>query len=414
MLTFSLLSAASAQATKGKTELDRSSLTAGVDRLVGTVQEAVTASGGDLERQQAHWVFAFSTGHYKADPLGAQAAREVATQFVQRMAVTGDQVTARAWEMTTWEYRNPTALTLKLGNDLAADKARVTNLWPTTPAVGSAGGHDTEQAAVELTQVFANDAGTVLILLTNTAASVGAGGSKLLGTNAPAYQGLLDRWTRVDGTQDGATLNLPYVVTSPNGDVQGQMQAVVFVPKTFTSAQLTASTRSVQLQDKAAAKPSGQKGASVVPLLALLVLGGAGFAAWKLFASGGGGRGSVRIAETTFALRDLPKGKPFCVLAGPGYSGEDDIAVVPVQGFPSARIADISWDGKALKVRGVHDDVKLNSVSGRVVASDSATLPLRLDEPDMPLEFSGEVSGAGGVPRTINKTVNVSFSQGDA
>ncbi|MFC6804023.1 hypothetical protein ACFQDE_21670 [Deinococcus caeni] len=104
------------------------------------VQEAVTTAGGDLERSQVNWVIAFSTGHYKADPLGAQAARELATQFVQRAAVQGDQVTARAWEMDIWEYRNPSGLTQIIGNDAQADLERTAKLWPTTPAVGSVGG----------------------------------------------------------------------------------------------------------------------------------------------------------------------------------------------------------------------------------------------------------------------------------
>lgn len=406
-----------AQTAPGKSELDRASIQPDVQRLTDVVNEAVTSAGGDLDRTQAHWVIAFSTGHYKADPLGAQAARELATQFIRANAIAGDRVTGRAWEMNLWEYRNPTGLTLQIGTDAAADKARVSNIWPTTPAVGSVGGHDTERAAVALQKEFGNDASTILIMLTNTAASVGGAGSKLLGTNAPAYQALLKDWTRVSGTQDGATVNLPYVVKTPTGDVQSQMQAVVFVPKTFTGAGLTDGTRTAQLQaPETPAKPEPKSGGGNAGLfvLALLGLGALGAVAWKfLGGSGGGGKGSLRVGDTSFSLKELPNGRPFCVIAGPGFTPEDDLPVIPVQGLPATRVAELSKAGKEIKVRGVSEDIQLSSVAGRVVVGSTATIPLRLDQPDAPLEFSGEVKGPGGVPREITRTVNVSYMQGE-
>ncbi|MCD0174987.1 hypothetical protein IHN32_03355 [Deinococcus sp. 14RED07] len=410
VLSAALLTGASAQGS-GKAELDRNSVTPGAERLLQQVQEAVTTAGGDLERSQVNWVIAFSTGHYKADPLGAQAARELATQFVQRVAVQGDQVTARAWEMDIWEYRNPSGLTQVIGNDAQADLERTAKLWPTTPAVGSVGGHDTERVAATLTREFADTPGTVLILLTNTAASVGAAGIRVMGTNAPEYQEVLTGWTRVAGTQDGASLNLPYVISTPSRQIQGQMQAVVFVPKTFTGTPLTAGTRTEQRAGaQAPAQSSGDGGANPAGLLvALLVLGGAGFAAWKLIGKGGGaGRGSVRIGDTSFSVRDMPAGRPFCVIAGAGYA-EDGTPVVPVAGLPPLPVAQITRVGKEYRVRGVHDDIRLSSVGGRVVAGDSATVTLRPETPDAPLEFTGEVRGPGGVPKEITRSVVMSL-----
>ncbi|GGL18865.1 hypothetical protein [Deinococcus radiotolerans] len=413
VLIAALLLSASAEDV-GKAELDRSSLNASAQRLEQVVTEAVTTAGGDLDRMQAHWVIAYSTGHYKSDPLGAQAARELATQFVERVAVRGDRVTARAWEMDLWEYRNPSGLTQVIGNDTQGDLGRITNLWPTTPAVGSVGGHDTERTATTLTTEFAKQADTVLILLTNTAASVGAPGARLLGTNAPEYQQVLSNWTRVGGTQDGATLNLPYVVRAPSGDIQGQMQAVVFLPKTFTAAALTGGTRTEQHSGaQAKATPTGG-GAGVNPaavLAGLLVLGGAAFGAWKLLGSGGGsgGRGGVRVGDTTFSVRDMPAGRPFCIIAGPGYAAEDDTPVVPVAGLPAARIAEITRAGKDYRVRSVNDDIRLSSAGGRVVAADTATVTLRPETPDATLEFTGEVRGPGGVPKDITRSVSMTL-----
>ena len=423
--------AAAATIPQGKPELDRSSVTASADKLVQAVRQAVTASGGDLERQNADFVLAFSTGHYKTDPLGAQAARELATQFVNRVAVTGDRVSARAWELGLWPYRNDQGASIQIGTDAAGDKLRAADLWPTTPAVGSIGGHDTERAAVELAGQFPDSVGavasgagavpkstgTVLILLTNSAASVGSAGAKLMGTNAPEYQALLQQWNRVSGTQDGATLSLPYVVKSPSGNVQGDMEAVVFLPKTFTAAALAIPTRSERLKQPLAAPATSRGGTSAVPLvlLGLLALGGLGFLLSRVLrGGGGGGRSTLRVGDQTFSLSDAPQNRPFCCVAGPGYVADDGVPVVPVQGFPPERVAELTRRGRDVQVRGTSETVRLASVAGRVLSDNLATLRLQPENPDQPLEFSGEVRGSGGVPRTIQKTLPLSFTQGDA
>ena len=429
-LALALLSAAGAQSVaaqsaaaqstasepQGKPELDRSSVNVSADKLVKTVQQAVKDAGGDLERQSVQFVLAFSTGHYKTDPLGAQAARELATQFVDKLAVTGDQVTARTWELGLWPYRDDAGATVRIGSDMAADKLRAADLWPTTPAVGSVGGHDTERTAAELGQQFPNTAGNVLILLTNSAASVGNTGSKLMGTNAPEYQTFLTHWNRVSGTQDGATLGLPYVVKSPGGNVQGDMEAVVFVPKTFTAAALSAPTRSERLKQVAAPSAAQPSGGSAFPLvlLGLIVLGGLGYLLSRVLRGGGGRRSTLRVGDQAFSLSDAPQNRPFCVIAGPGYVSEDGVPVVPVQGFPPERVAELSRRGKDVQVRGAGENVRLVSVAGRVLSDNVATLRLQPERPDQPLEFAGEVRGPGGVPRTIQKTVPLSFTQGDS
>lgn len=415
------LSTAAAQTApteaQGKPELDRSSVNASADKLVQAVRQAITDSGGDLERQNADFVLAFSTGHYKTDPIGAQAARELATQFVNKLAVNGDRVSARAWEFGLWPYRNDKGASIQIGTDAAGDKLRAADLWPTTPAVGSVGGHDTERAAVELAGQFPNSAGTVLILLTNSAASVGTAGAKLMGTNAPEYQTLLQNWNRISGTQDGATLGLPYVVKSPSGNVQGDMEAVVFVPKTFTAAALASPARSERLKQVTAAPAARSGGASSVPLilLGLAVLGGLGFLLSRVLrGGGGGGRSTLRVGDQTFSLSDAPPNRPFCVIAGPGYVSDDGVPVVPVQGFPPERVAELTRKGKEVQVRGTSENVRLASVAGRVLSDNLATLRLQPAQPDQPLEFSGEVRGSGGVPRTVQKTVPLSFTQGDS
>lgn len=408
-----LLGSAAAQDTQGKPELVRDSLSPAVDQLIAQIQKGVQQSGGDLERQQAHWVMAFSTGHYKADPLGAQAAREVATQLVDRAAVQGDQVSARAWEMDVWEYRNPASLTFNIGQDAAGDREQVAALWPTTPEAGSLGGHDTERVAATLTGEF-NDPSTILVLLTNTAASVGASSSELLGTSAPEYQQVLQGWTRLQGTQDGATVNLPYTVKSPTGELQNQLQAVVFIPKTFTGASL-AQPRSELLKAGPAAAQEAQKPANAGPVLGLLlgalVLGALAFFGRSLLR--GGSRGSLDIEGTTFSLRDLRAGQPFAVIAGPGYVAENGRSPVLIPGFPPEAVAEISLKGKDLQIGSVHNALRLDALNGQTLPGTVATVPLRPSQPDHVLEFSGELPGPGGVPKPIRRKINLNYLPGE-
>ncbi len=215
---------------------------------------------------------------------------------------------------------------------------------------------------------------------------------------------------------DGATLSLPYVVKSPSGNVQGDMEAVVFVPKTFTAAALASPIRSERLKQVAAVPDAPRGSSSPLPLvlLGLIVLGGLGFLLSRVLRGGGGGRSTLRVGDQTFNLSDAPQNRPFCCVAGPGYVADDGVPVVPVQGFPPERVAELTRKGRDVQVRGTSENVRLVSVAGRVLSDSLATLRLQPANPDQPLEFSGEVRGSGGVPRTIQKTLPLSFTQGDA
>lgn len=413
-----LAATAHAQDPQGKAELDRASLEPSVQKLGATVRRAVRQAGGDLERQNVRWVLAFSTGHYKSDPLGAQAAREFASGFVNANAVQGDQVTARAWELNVWPHKGEAESTLTIGADARADKARAANLWPTTPAVGSLGGHDTERAAVNLVRSFTRDPGTVLILVTNTAASVGAPGGRLLGTNAPEYQALLRGWTRLggDATRDGATLTVPYVVKTPGGNLGGELETVVFVPRTFAGAQMGTPGRAERLaQENNAPTParSGNRGGAgvLLGLLGLAVVGGLIYAASRRL-GGRGGRATLRVEGQSFQLADFPNNRVVCVLAGPGFRAEDDTPVVAVPGAPNEKFAELTRVGNDVRVRGTSETFELREVDGHVVTG-ATTLRLRPEVPDHALEFTGEVRAASGVPRPVTKTVNLTLTQGE-
>ena len=417
-LTICALQLAGAQNSAGKPELDATSLTPSTQALEQQIDSAIKAAGGDLERQNVNWVFAFSTGHFKTDPIAAQAARTLASQLVGDEVVTGDHVSARAWEGEVWNHKGSQPSSLQVGQDAKADKARTADLWPTTPAVGSVGGHDTERAAVQLTGEFARNADTVLVLITNTAASVGAPGAKLMGSNAPEYQSMLGQWTRVGGTGNGATTTVPYVIKSPTGNLSSQLETVVFVPKSFTAADIGKTARSALLKQQSAVKAAPSRGGAggaiiVVVLLALAGLGALAYFLLRGGKGGGGGRSTVRVEGQTFRLADQPNNKVFCVLAGPGFKAEDGVPVAHVQGTPNDRFAELTRVGNDVRVRGLSEDFELKEINGAVVTGPT-TLKLRPEVPEYTLEFAGEVRGASGVPRAITKNVTLTLTQGDA
>lgn len=102
LLSCALLSGAAAQSTSDTAtavRVDKTFLAAEAERLSSAIAEAVTAAGGDLDRQHVHLVFAFSTGHFAKDPRMAEAARVVASDVAEQTVVNGDRLSAYAWEI---------------------------------------------------------------------------------------------------------------------------------------------------------------------------------------------------------------------------------------------------------------------------------------------------------------------------
>src|SRR5918992_469863 len=75
--------------------------------LVDEVRQAALAQGGDLERQQAHLVFAFSTSHFGSDAGHGEAMRQAAAQLARELLVPGDRYSVAAWEMALWDWKGP-------------------------------------------------------------------------------------------------------------------------------------------------------------------------------------------------------------------------------------------------------------------------------------------------------------------
>lgn len=406
VLTMCMLTA---QAQEGKPELDIQSLKPGIEKMQETIKKTVQESGGNLDTQNIHWVFAFSTGHYKADPLGAQAAREVANQLVQNLGVTGDRVTSRAWEMQLWDHKTSSERTRTLKGNTPEERLALQNLWPTTPQQGSEGGHDTELTIVELAREFQNETGTLLFLITNTAASIGTSGQKVLGLNAPEYQSTLENWNRVETTRDGATATLPYVVKTPERNITGSLDVILVAPRNFIGTSLPEGKTRDALRAEIAAVPQKKTESKPFPvglILIPLALGGL-YLLFRVF-SGGSGRGGwvLEVEGQRFDLSGIPNQKTIVALAGPGVSSEDGGSVVNIPQAPNEKFAELVKVSNGIKIRSLSESFELKEVDGKVALREP-TLLFKADLPDHSLVFGGEVRSGSGVPRNIEKTLQI-------
>ena len=404
-------------AQEGQLKLEPKSLEAGEAQLAKVIQDGVQRVGGNLETQSVHFVFAFKTGFFKDDPIRADAVREVASSLVKNLAVAGDRVTARAFEFGLWDHKPVDALTLRLAQSAKDDPSKladIAQLWPITPKANSLGGHDLERAAVELDAELKASSDTVIVMLSNAAASQGAPGEKLIGSNAVEYQGMLDRWKRIPGTKDGASLEIPFQVIVPNASpTEAKLAAVVFVPTTFSSTSLGSSSRSELLNGKVATLPTvpTSSGAGFPAWLLLIpVLGLAGWLlARQLGGSGGGGNWVLEISDgspSRFPLAEARGGRPVAVLAGPNFVNDSGDPVSTVARAPAASFARFVRDGGGIKVETMGDGLELKTVDGDI---PSGAVRIKPDPsgPEHTLEFAGEILSSTGVPR--HTTISVRF-----
>ncbi|WP_189059596.1 hypothetical protein [Deinococcus daejeonensis] len=321
------------------------------ERLYREIETAVTAAGGDLEAQHVHLAVAFSTGHFARDPRMAEAARVIASDLAQQHLVDGDQLSSYAWEQRLWPHAGESLNPLKITRDRAALRANFQNLWPRTAQAGSEGGHDTEAVITELAQRFEGKKDTVLVLLTNTAASsAGRAGERTIGENAPDYVSALTRWTRVRTNTTGATLSLPF------GEGNRTLDAVILTPRTFSGAALSRPRTELLTQQTDAPTPQPARRVPWLPIL----LGVAALAGLILARRGQGARTrpsrrdplTLHVAGRAFPLKDSKDGDVICTVVGPGYPIPPSNAqyVTLGAGLPAIKFLTVTRAGSGLKV----------------------------------------------------------------
>lgn len=334
------------QAMFGETHLRQESVHEVVTELAGLVTDHVELAGGDLEKEHTHWVFVFSTGHFPAEPLRAQAARESSLALLQSLAIPGDKVSVYAFEMNVWEHPGSTNNPLLLGDDGLEVAETVAKMFPFTAQAGSVGGHDTELALGEVaTLVSDGSTNQVLVMFTNRAASVTTDPSTrpLIGEDSPVYQRFLQSFNRVPAVnRSGASLEAEFLVERADGSLaQNTLDLVVAVAKDFAGEDIGMSRSeaqegyvitvaslpeeildSTEVMDSSVSAESS-RGLSVWIVVLVILLG----ASWFLFRIGllpfGRRADNVEINDVVFALpysgSDL-----VCQVVSQDYRADDD------------------------------------------------------------------------------------------
>ncbi|TSA82132.1 hypothetical protein FNU79_14020 [Deinococcus detaillensis] len=364
-----LLSGSLAGAQSAAPPVDQAYLQQQSNQLYSAIEQAVKSAGGDLNQQHLHLVFAFSTGHFAKDPLMAEAAREVASNVAAAHLVSGDQLSGYAWEMNVWPHKGSALNPLTVGVDRSAMRASFQDLWPRSPQAGSNGGHDTEAVISQLTDRLKGKQDAVIVLLTNSAASVaGTRDQRTLGENSAPYRAALANWTRVrTSNTTGASVQLGVMPDRP----ERTFDAVIVVPKAFNGAALGSNRTALLSEQVQAPVRSGLPwwlwvvAAAVLTALALLLIrmrnnrpavtGSAdsqsmgppvrtpkGGSAWKL-----------KVGDRSFQVNDVKPGEVLCVLCGPGYpvgSSAGQYVVLNAPELPSLKLLTVTREKQGLKL----------------------------------------------------------------
>lgn len=238
-----LLEVGYCQATTQRLRLDEQSLVSAYSLLKDAVLDAIRIVNGDSETQHIHWVIGFSTGHFAKDPTAAEAKRRLASMLISDLAIVGDKVSIFAWEMEVWNHHNKPSSTVVITSQ--QEISAINDLLPRTPRQGTLGGHDTERAFVEITQALDNPQDAVILMLTPTAASIAAPGTRVWGQNHPSYQTALSSWLRITNTSTGASVEIPFRVIKDQGEIiERRFEVLVFVPRRFSASQIVSGSRS--------------------------------------------------------------------------------------------------------------------------------------------------------------------------
>jgi len=338
--------------------------------LVAAVRQACEVQGADPERQLLHVVFAFSTSHFGSDAGHGEAMRQAAALVAREFLVPGDRYSVASWEMEVWDWQGPFDAP---GGDREARAREVARHFPRTPRAGTTGGHDTEQAIVNLvdrTELLGAEPalGTALLLFTPSEASMNAADRRVIGGNDPAYQGAMRRWVR----RPAARLNFEAERTGGRGDwVPRRMDVVVVVPSRMAGTAIRSGTRS-SLREGGGARGRGGEGArgrGGSPLAAILpvaiVLGILAFYFLRRrpggVVVGSAGMKTLEVGDRRFVLEEASDGETWR-LVGPRFSGlgARDVTVGEAsEGVPPVLLGQIVYRKRQLVLEALGDQTTL-------------------------------------------------------
>lgn len=404
-------------------KLDEASVEQAARILEQSIRSAVSQASGDLEKQHVHLVFAFSTGHFNKDPLGAQAARQIAWLVVKDLLVAGDRVSVFAWEMSLWDHLQGKDNSLVLQGSDEGSKLPVQDLFPNTVQDGSQGGHDTERAIVEITQRLGDARDAVIVLITNDAQSVAPRGQQTIGADNPEYQQVLQTWQRLPQVNErGASVELPFFIHKAAGGTQPRrLDAVILVPQSYGAAGMVQASRTQILTPTVTGGQDNEGTASnettetdnggggsnrfhrVVILLLIIAL--LGFLVWYTITVLRSGVPDPKIGGTTIPFTQLKPGEVICSIVGQGYSDPVAGRKVEVSRIPPLLVAQLKKEGKK-QIRVQDKEFKLVGINNRPDAVRTTLSPNSF----YTLTFAGDVpQGAGLPPRRVEVQIHVDW-----
>lgn len=386
----------------------------GARRVWAFVEQEVTRSGGNLERQNLRFIVAFGTSYFKSDPLRAQAARALAAELVRNGLAPGDTLEVYAFEYGVWAHRPEGAARLSVTGKNQSLGALLEGLFPTTPQQGSLGGQDPEQAIVDLLDAVGSNRDAVVLMISNTAAPLARPGITLMGSNGAEYLKALEGWRRVPGTKDGASLEVAYSVERKDQVVaQHKLDLILLVPVSFNGAPLAEPRcqllgTCVSPQDPAPEDQRPKRG-SFAPVVGLLVLAlvvlAAVFLAPKFLRPH---RYVAEVEGVRLSLGGLEPGQALGTLVGRGFQGEVTGHKWVLRNAPPAEIARLIKDGHGLKVEAI--ELRLATVNGEPSLSERLQAQ---DGAEYQLVFEGEVMDERRIPRHYSVETRVRFEKED-
>lgn len=377
--------------TARQDRVDDASIQQAARTLVEAIRSAVGQAGGDPERHHIHLVFAFSTGHFNRDPLGAQAAREIAWLVVKDLLVQGDRVSVFAWEMSLWDHLQGKPNSLILNGSDEQSKLPVKDLFPYTVQDGSLGGHDTERAIVEITQRLGDARDAVIVLLTNDAQSVAPEGQQTIGADNPEYQATLQQWTRLPQVNEsGASLVLPFKVVRIDRSTAGRkLDIVMVVPQTFSSTALTGKPRSELVREGVTVPPPSPPRKKLlqdllgalpwVVLGAVLIVMGVLIA--RALLSKQPSVNAIKIQDEQINISEVTEGQPVCILAGESYKplSQEDTPIVRVAKGSEVVLAELFRHGNIVELQ--LREAELRQINDDWVESGRTVHRLKMGQP---------------------------------
>lgn len=399
-----------------RTRVDEDSVALAASSLLNVIRDSAAQAGADLDNQTVHLIIGCSTGHFPNDPLAALATRELAWRMASDLLVEGDEVSVYAWEMAVWNHPGFGLNPFRIPTRRADHKRAIKEMFPLTARQGSRGGHDTERAIVELDRLTGRPSNGIMILLTNSVASIASPDAKPIGADDRNYAEVLTHWKRImPASPSGASTVLSYNEHLADGrTVSRRIEALILIRTPFGGEALrtprTYQAEKVEVARVPVEEPKRhQNGQSLVPLIIGVAL--LPFLLYVLIRTFGvftRGEWVLDIDGSAYDLSEVRPNRIICTIAGRQLSSDESdgkpVHLVPNVG--QVIIAKLRLKpGSKVTVETQHD-CELVSVNGTTTSSSGYTM-----HPGRDYKCVFAIPGGDGGKRNVELNIRLRRSE---